>query len=240
MEMKYNGTELEFFENAHNWKNYWFEFIQPYTGLNILDVGAGIGATATMFSSQNIDSYLAIEPDEENIQEIKIRQATGCFNKSFSCLEGCVTALSEDDLFDTILYIDVLEHINSDKNELKQAARHLQPGGRIIILSPAHEFLFSPFDRSIGHFRRYNKKSILLTKPDQFIVERLCYLDSVGVFASAANRLLLQSKYPTQKQINIWDNYMIPASRYIDRITGFYFGKSIIAVFQCPMKNVHE
>jgi len=234
MELEYIGSELELFESAHNWKRYWFDIIKPYTGKRILDVGAGIGATAKLFSNSKLDCYLAVEPDPGNIKIIQEKASTNKFNNSFQYKSGGIEALGENDYFDTVLYIDVLEHILADKRELEIASKHLLPGGRIIVLSPAHQWLFSQFDKSVGHIRRYNKKSLLLTKPDRLIVERMCYVDSIGIFASAANRLLLRNKTPSKQQIKLWNDYMIPLSRYLDKLTRYSVGKSILAVLRLP------
>jgi ubiquinone/menaquinone biosynthesis C-methylase UbiE len=56
MKLEYIGSELELFEGANNWKQYWFDSIEPYTGKCILDVGAGLGATAKLFSNREFDS----------------------------------------------------------------------------------------------------------------------------------------------------------------------------------------
>lgn len=71
-----------------------------------------------------------------------------------------LAALPRDSRFDTILYIDVLEHIADDRAELVEAARRLNPGGYLVVLSPAHQWLFTAFDAAIGHVRRYTAKSL--------------------------------------------------------------------------------
>jgi len=134
-------------------------------------------------------------------------------------------------MFDTILYIDVLEHINDDKEELKIASKHLKPGGKLIIISPAIPQLYSEFDRSVGHYRRYTKKSIDIIAQSDLIVKRISYIDSLGALASLANRLFLNQKMPAVNQLKFWDKILIPCSKCVDRILGYSFGKSILAVF---------
>jgi hypothetical protein len=58
------------------------------------------------------------------------------------------------------------------------------------------------------------------------------YLDSVGLLASAANRLLLKQSLPTARQIQVWDNFMVPCSRLLDPLTGYLAGKSVVAVWE--------
>jgi SAM-dependent methyltransferase len=228
---KYVGSELDLFSGAVNWKAYWAQAIRPYLGRRILDVGAGLGATARVFAQAECDRYLALEPDASLVARMQTA-LQGEFHPRFEARQGTSEALGQDERFDTILYIDVLEHIADDRGELARAARHLLPGGRIVVLSPAHQWLFTAFDEAIGHVRRYNLASLREAKPAELSVERLFYLDSVGMLASLGNRLLLRSASPTAAQIRLWDGWMVPVSRVLDRGTGFRLGKSVLAVFQ--------
>ena len=65
-------------------------------------------------------------------------------------------------------------------------------------------------------------------------IQQLVYLDSVGLLASAANKLFLKQSYPTLAQIKFWDSTIVPVSRLADRLTGFALGKSVLAVVQKP------
>ncbi|MBF0175418.1 MAG: methyltransferase type 12 [Magnetococcales bacterium] len=144
---------------------------------------------------------------------------------------GTLADLQPHARFDCVLYIDVLEHIQCDQVELRRAASHLtRPGGRLVILSPAHNFLFTPFDTAIGHYRRYNRRSLTAILPQGMVIEKLRYLDSVGFFASVANRLLFRQSMPTSEQIRIWDRAMVPLSTWIDPALRYHLGKSILLV----------
>ena len=227
----YVGSELDLFSNAHNWKNYWSQHLRPYLGQRILDVGAGIGGTARVFANHPCESYLALEPDSLLAQRIVDASGKGGLPKPLEVTTGTTSDLPNESRFDTILYIDVLEHIASDSEELMRARSLLSPGGRIVVLAPAHQALFSPFDAAIGHYRRYDRKSLLAAKPEDLHVERLFYLDSVGLLASLGNRLLLRASSPTAAQIALWDGKMVPVSRWLDPVLGLRLGKTIVAVF---------
>jgi len=136
--------------------------------------------------------------------------------------------------FDTILYIDVVEHIEKDREELKRAASHLRPGGHLIVLSPAHQRLFSPFDAAIGHFRRYNRAMLRAISPAGLLLERMRYLDSAGMILSAANMLLLRQSMPTAAQLRFWDLCIVPISRVLDKLLLYSIGKTVIAVWRRP------
>jgi SAM-dependent methyltransferase len=136
--------------------------------------------------------------------------------------------------FDTIVYIDVLEHILDDREELRHAASHLRPGGRLVVLSPAHQRLFSPFDAAIGHFRRYDRPMLRTIAPASLQLERMRYLDCAGLLLSAANMLLLRQSMPTKAQLGFWDRWIVPVSRVLDKLLLYSAGKTIVAVWRRP------
>jgi SAM-dependent methyltransferase len=145
---------------------------------------------------------------------------------------GTLHTIDAGQRFDTIIYVDVLEHIANDREELNVAAGLLRPGGRIIVLSPAHQWLFTPFDAAIGHFRRYNRSMLRSISPTGLRLEYLIYLDSAGLTASAANLFLLRKSMPTKAQLRFLDHWIVPVSRGLDKLLLHSVGKSIIAVWR--------
>lgn len=238
MEIKssgYIGGELELFQHAGNWKEYYGNLIKKYIHGNVLEVGAGIGGTTkhlTDMSFGKIKKWICLEPDPLLLSKVQEMCKNNTLPDFCSCREGYSSELlSESILFDTILYMDVIEHIQNDKKELETAYRLLNKGGYLIILVPAHNYLFSPFDKAIGHFRRYNKKLLLDALPSGIENKELKYLDSVGYFASLGNSVFLKQSYPTLKQIKFWDNYLVSLSRLgVDKLSFFNFGKSLLFV----------
>jgi 2-polyprenyl-3-methyl-5-hydroxy-6-metoxy-1,4-benzoquinol methylase len=232
MDRHYVGTELELFAGARNWKAYWAGQIAPHLGPRILDVGAGLGATAaTLAGHPAVSAWTCLEPDPRFARLLEAKIAAGELPASVRVAEGTLADHPARDAWDTILYIDVLEHIRKDRDELARAAEALAPGGKLIVLSPAHPVLFSPFDAAIGHERRYTRQALIACNPPGLRVVDMRYLDSVGLAASLANRLLLRQSMPTQRQIDVWDRLMVPASRALDPLFGFQAGKSILAVW---------
>lgn len=228
----YVGSELELFQYAQNWKAYYSQFIRKYIGKDVLEVGAGIGTTTEFLCRGNEKRWLCLEPDP-----VLVSNLNSSITKKFlpSCCEarvGTLSTLNEKENFETIIYIDVLEHIKSDRAETMLATSHIKTGGFLIVLAPAHQWLFTPFDQAIGHYRRYNKQTLSAVIPDNLKCVKLIYLDSVGLIASLANRLVLKSKMPSKKQILFWDRAMIPVSKLIDPITRYSVGKSVIGIWQ--------
>ena len=228
----YVGKELDLFAEATNWKRYWGSHVSSLLGQRVLDVGAGIGATAKLLCSARQTSWVALEPDEELARRMREAQQIGELPRQCEIRRGLLADLPGDAKFDSILYIDVLEHIENDRDELVEAAKHLDVNGRVIALSPAHNRLFTPFDTAIGHFRRYDRALVDAVTPPGMVLERAFYLDSVGMLASLGNRLLLKASSPTAGQIQLWDKWMVPLSRVLDPLLAKRLGKSIIAVWR--------
>lgn len=222
---QYAGSELEIFEKAHHWKAYLRHAMRPYVRGSVLEVGAGLGANTRQFAALAFDRWTCLEPDESLLEQIEM-------GPRHESILGDLTALDPARRFDAILYIDVLEHIEDDAAELQRAASHLSPDGALIVLSPAHPWLFTPFDRAIGHFRRYTKASLKAVAPRHLRCAKLAYLDSVGMLASIANRLFLDQAMPTASQIRTWDSFLVPCSRVLDLLLFGAAGKSVLGIWR--------
>jgi SAM-dependent methyltransferase len=234
-ELPYVGGELELFAQAKNWKGRLARELAPHLGGKVLEVGAGLGGTTeSLLSQADVASWSALEPDPDLFAELERKAAflDRRFSAEVRALRGTLSDLDEDERFDAVLYVDVLEHIEDDRGELTRAAARLERGGKLVVLAPAHQALYSEFDRAIGHFRRYDRRSLAALAPDGMELVTLAYLDSVGWLASLANRWLLRRSMPTAAQIRTWDGVMVPLSGVLDRLLLGRFGKSVLAVWR--------
>lgn len=236
-QLVYVGTELELFAAATNWKSYWGRVVQAYVGANVLEVGAGIGSSIPLLCGTGQKSWLALEPDPKLADLIRAKVTSGRLPKVCDVVTGTLASLDPNKRFNTILYIDVLEHITDDRGELTRAAHYLADDGYMIVLSPALEWLFSPFDEAVGHCRRYTRRTLRGASPPTLMLERIVYLDSVGMLASLGNKLFLRSSHPTPGQIKLWDTCMVPISTWADTLLGNRIGKSIIGVWRKPQPD---
>jgi 2-polyprenyl-3-methyl-5-hydroxy-6-metoxy-1,4-benzoquinol methylase len=226
----YAGTELDVFAHARNWKRYVRDLAAPYLRGDVLEVGGGIGETTSVFRSEAQSSWTALEPDMA--LAARLRSRVSKLSMPVKVMAGTVAAIQERPLFDCVIYIDVLEHIEKDRDELEAVVARLKPGGTIVVLSPAHQALFTPFDAAIGHYRRYNRQQLVALTPARTKLIRIRYLDAVGLTLTIGNRLLLRSAAPTVAQVLLWDRFCIPAARRIDPLLGGRLGKSIFAVWR--------
>jgi len=232
MQYSYVGTELELFRQAHNWKSYFTRLIKPYLQGDVLEVGAGIGATTEILCKYSQSNWVCLEPDPSLANVISAAIANAYLPPHCEIRVGNLESLKAEKAFDSVIYIDVLEHIENDSLEIGLASKALRPGGCLVILAPAHQWLFTPFDLAVGHYRRYNKQMLSSIVPNTLECVSLKYLDCIGLMASLGNRIILKQKMPTSKQVKLWDQAMVPLSIKLDPLLRYSLGKSVLGVWR--------
>jgi SAM-dependent methyltransferase len=231
-DFSYIGTELDQAALAVNWKTYFASRLGRYVVGRVLEVGAGLGGTTIRLRDGRQTNWLCLEPDPQLVARLESTLAENSSAVPTSVVKGDLSALRPDQLFDCILYIDVLEHIDDDVGELSRAASHLASGGALVVLCPAFPLLFSQMDHALGHFRRYTRSTLSAVFPSNLKRRELFYLDSLGMIASLVNRLFLRQSAPNEKQVRFWDGWIIPVSRRVlDRVFLHSIGRSVIAVY---------
>jgi spermidine synthase len=229
----YVGQELDIFAHAKNWKRYWSSKIRPFIRGDVLEVGAGLGSnTSFLLNMAMVRSWTCLEPDPKLASRLKGTLDANPQTAACEVIVGTTESFTPTPQFDCIIYIDVLEHIKADKQELESVACLLRHEGALIVLSPAHEWLYTPFDKAIGHFRRYTRKTLKDRTPSGCTIAAIVYLDSCGMLASIANRVLLRQADPSLKQILFWDRYLVPFSVRLDPIWRFRLGKSTLGIWR--------
>jgi len=229
---EYVGSELDLFSQATNWKRYYASLLRPYIHGRVLEVGAGIGGTTPYLWNRTCSEWVCLEPDRRLLEKLRANLASHPEMTGIETSVGTTADIPNSEKYDCILYIDVLEHLEQDRAELDKASNFVAEGGRIIVLSPAHQWLFSPFDAALGHVRRYTRKTLKAAIPPSLVKDRILYLDAVGIAASFTNRLFLKQSSPTAGQIAFWDKRIVPASRILDPLLFRSLGKSIVGILK--------
>ena len=135
--------------------------------------------------------------------------------------------------FDTILYLSVLEHIEDDKKEILNALEKLKVGGYLVICAPAHNYMYSNFDKEIGHLKRYEMNFFDNLNLENANVKKSFFIDSLEQLIYFLNKLIFSKEvYPTKFKIFIWDKLFIPITYIIDFLSIYKFGKNIICVIK--------
>ena len=224
---EYQGWELKHFDNSSNFRKYQNYLLNKHIKGLTAEIGPGNGELLNYYKDKlnNIDLF---EPSKTLFDNLKFKFQ----NQKGISFKNEVFPLSEY-TYDTILYLDVLEHIEDDKGEIIKAFNSLKTGGKLIVNVPAFQHLYSKFDKDVNHFRRYDKKNFFkLLKNLDYANYQMTYYDSVGYLLSLLSKIFSGDyKKNFNNKIKIW-NALIPLSKIIDKLIFNLFGKSLFVIIQ--------
>lgn len=232
MKPVYIGTDLEAMSFAPNYHRWILDAFRPFLGKRLVEVGAGTGSFSALLAETEPESLDLVEPSSmtDRLQK-RFTNSDASKMRIFDSLFIDASKEIKSRRPDSIIYVNVLEHIEDDDAELAAVQETLEPGGRIFIFVPAHQWLYGAFDKSVGHFRRY-------TKPD---LERKClsagfrilistYFDLAGIAPWWIKYRLLKSSNLSPSSVRLYDKYIVPLSRRLDRTTSAPTGKNILLI----------
>ena len=224
--MDYPGKELEIFDKAILWRKYIYFLVKKYIKNGLLEVGAGIGSFTKNYKN-DLKNITLTELDKQNIKKLKKR-----FKGSKIKIEAKLTS-KLNGKFNSILYMNVLEHIKNDKKEIIISLNKVNKKGYFIILMPAHNELYTTFDKEIGHFRRYKANFFKKLKLKNSKIVKLQYLDCLGYFLYYLNKIFYKNElYPSEIKIFIWDKFFTPLTFFLDRFLNYRFGKNVLCIIE--------
>ena len=226
--MKYSGWELDFFDKANNYRKYQFDLMKKYIKQSILEVGPGNGTIMDKYIYESSLDIVLVETDKELFQKISSKFKSKNNVKVYNSKIDTVTRK-----FETILYLDVIEHIENHKEEILKAYSKLEDDGYLIVMVPSYQHLYSDYDAEIGHYRRFNKKFFKdLTKKNNIQCEKLIYFDCIGYFFLLINKILkLKKRKNVAYGTKVW-NFLIPLSKILDKLLMHSFGKSLLCIYK--------
>ena len=228
----YIGKDLESMSYAQNYSEWIIELFLDYTGNTIGEVGAGTGNLTNLFSKlDKVKSISAFEPSDD-MHDILVKN-TNQSNKISTINSTAAQVVNNyTSHFDSIFYINVLEHVKNDDEETRIIHKMLKDGGNACIFVPALSYLYSEFDKSIGHYRRYHKKQLKdLFESNGFKVLNIKYIDMLGIIPWYINFVLLKRSLDP-KSTKLYDSFIIPLVKRIDKLFESPVGKNLILVAQ--------
>lgn len=232
--LEYIGKDLEAMHFAQAYRTWVLELIRPYLGKNIVEVGAGTGSFSRLLLETQPTHLTLVEPSAMfEALSAELSQHRGptqvkLFHDLFSNVADEIRGQGPPD---SIVYINVLEHIDDDIKELELAHQTLSPDGRIVLFVPALPLLYSKFDRHIGHHRRY-RRSDLKTKCEAagFKVLMIRWFDSAGVLPWLVKFRLLRSMKVEPAAVRLYDRFAVPITRKVENLISPPFGKNLLLI----------
>lgn len=210
--------------------NEWiFEQFQPFVGARVLDVGCAIGNITEHYMDR--DLVIGLDVAQEFIDAIRARfgDLPNFRAELMDIADPRVTVLAGEQI-DTIVCANVLEHVEDDVKALSHMHEILVPGGRLLLLVPAFDFLFGTMDEADDHFRRYTKHLVDARLQEAgFRIEKLYYMNVVGMLGWFVNGRILKHRLVPNNHYSFY-NKMVPALARIERRLRPPIGLSVIAI----------
>jgi SAM-dependent methyltransferase len=219
---------LDELENSKNYSAWILELIGPHINGRIFEVGAGRGTYSTYFAEHG--HLTALEPSEAH--SVALRERLKDY-PSASVITAQLNGAAAPGSYDTVVLLNVLEHIPDDHQALGDIYESLAPGGKMVLWVPAFESLYGKFDQRIGHYRRYRRSELLaLVHKTGFQQVTAKYTNMPGFFAWwLVVRVLGQA--PTAGRLAvIHDRYFVPIIRRVERVVRPPVGQSLMVVAQ--------
>ncbi len=225
-------TMSEGLAELHHYYDWIFSKFRPYLGRRILEIGPGFGSLAERLMKSGYD-YAAIDQNEEIIDRL-------CASRTLPDNRGIVGDVTSPSLLsvwetfkpDTLISMNVLEHIQDDTNHLRSLSK-IFPGARLLLFVPAHPFLYSRMDQEAGHFRRYTKAGLRqLLKECGLMVDRLVYMNAVGTLTWLISARLFNCPLQgasTRRQMILFDRLILPWAKHLDYLFSSCTGQSLFA-----------
>lgn len=222
-------TSAEQMQKATNYNQWTFELFREYIRGDVLEVGCGVGSFTKLIDDHgNFDSLYAIDISQHAIDFIKKKK----FRNKIKI--ECIDLVNTQGVYDFILCMNVMEHVEDDKNFFRKILSLLKKNGVLFLLVPSHKFLYSNFDKAAGHFKRYSKNemnSLDLTPGIQLINQY--YFNMIGALGYWVVYKALKSGNinDTEGEIGMFDKYVVPFSKKILPLK-VPFGISLISIYK--------
>jgi len=217
------------------------EMFEHYLGRRILEVGAGAGRiTVIVAEAGRHEELVAIEPSPHFFGLLQ-RCAGTLPRTTLMPVETGTLLPAYAEHFDSVYSVHVMEHIEDDRRFLEQMLALTRPGGNVIILVPALQFLFSQLDHNIGHCRRYNKKMIrVLVGGLPVQIEKLAYNNFLGVLGSLYFSKVRKVNYQKDETARrtffglygFFSKYVVPCARVIEKAAPAPLGLNLTVVLR--------
>jgi SAM-dependent methyltransferase len=227
------GLEDDAGRNQRRYKAFQLELMRPYFGSSLLEVGAGLGEFAAQVTG--LERHVVTDVDAGAVASMAARFADR------PAVEARVLDLAGDlteqvgDPVQTVLAINVLEHIDDDAEALRRMAALTRPGGRVVIWVPGYQQLYGEFDRAVGHVRRYTPATLRdafeRAGLEPLAVKPVNLLGGIAWWLTVRRGGVGGQK---PRLVRIYDRFVVPTTRFVERRVTPPFGQSVLGVASVP------
>jgi 2-polyprenyl-3-methyl-5-hydroxy-6-metoxy-1,4-benzoquinol methylase len=232
---EYAAADLETMREARRYAEHVFGLFRQHIGSRVLEVGSGIG-TFSLRLLEQAELVFGIEPNPHCAGPL--REALGRhprFVLRETLLEECDRQELASHRFDTVICVNVLEHIADDVAALRTFRDVLEPGGRVVIFVPAVQAAYGPLDAELGHHRRYSKPTLSRAFAAAGLdLVLLRYTNPIGLLGWLYNARILRTTAHSLTQVRLFERFVAPWALPLERLVAPPVGLSLIAVGRKP------
>lgn len=233
----YPGIELETMAGAVDYYRWILDWFTPFFGKRVGEVGAGIGSVSKLLLERPLGQLTSFEPSR-NLYPRLAQTLRG--EPRATPVPGYFSERDKNERFDSVVYINVLEHIEDDRGDLADVHESLNPGGHLLVFVPALPWLYSEFDRQLEHHRRYSARGLArLAIEVGYEIRLLRYFDLAGILPWFVVCKLLR-RAPSSRSVAIYDKIVVPAMRIAEGILPPPIGKNVLLVAQRIDKHLPQ
>jgi SAM-dependent methyltransferase len=228
---KAGAETLAIMQAAPRYNRWQFQRIAPYLGRRICEVGAGIGNMSALIAESQPEQLVLtdLDPAYREILHTRFAGSPNIVIEHLALPDRSAASRYKPYNLDTVVALNVLEHISEDVEALRSVGGMLQPGGRAVVLVPAFEQLFGTLDRELAHVRRYTRRSLIeCMTQGGFHVERVFYFNLIGTLGWWVNARLRKMPRIPIKQLRYFDA-IVPILQ-LENFLPLPLGQSVIAV----------
>jgi SAM-dependent methyltransferase len=222
-------TSLEVLSELYNYNHWLFNKVRPFVGETVCEVGCGIGNVTQFLLNRR--QVVGIEP-----LAASLRQSTRRFREHLNTrffngvLQDCPNEAVPAGAFDTVLCMNVLEHIEDDVGALYTMCLLCAPRGRVVVLVPAHMSIYGELDRAFGHCRRYNRKTLAVAFREAGLLPTYSrYINTIGYFGWLWEGRCLHRRQINPRSARLF-NRLVPFIDAFERLLPLPFGQSLLMV----------
>lgn len=231
-------SDLEALAGLENYHGWILDEIRPYLGNRLVEIGGGIGTFTKLlvrasFTHNPAARLEVFEPESTLCQRLRdhLERSHPDLIRTGRLVvtEGYFQPSSERR--DTVVMINVLEHIQDDQESVRMVYRSLSPGGTLAVYSPALQWLYSPHDKAVGHYRRYGLRQLeQVLRKEGFEVLTAKYMDCMGVLPWYLLNVIGGSTSINPRLARLYDTWFVPITRFVEGRWTPWVGKNILCV----------
>lgn len=231
---EYAGTELDALAGAVNYYSMLVSRFAPYVGERVVEVGAGVGTFAGHLLERTSPRELVlVEPADNNYPALRERFGGA---PGVHTVHGYLEELDGATRADTVIAVNVMEHVEDDAAFLECAWRLLDPGGHLLLFVPAVPQIYGSLDAAFDHFRRYTRAGLgARLRGGGFEVRSLRYTNLPGVLGWALMGKVLRRRTLSPESVRTYDRWVLPLVSKVEKHWAPPIGQSLLAIARRPV-----